>query len=300
MLYFPYPSGLGRAMIELGGESHGWVDGPARPYPRERDVTICIAASCEARKESQRKIILCSDTKQSSSIGAAEILVKHAELTAGWHCLSSGNTLEINMVVKKLRALFGEASQVDESNVCPLVEEALRWCLHKKRDELAHSLYSRGYEDLMATGKTILPADNFARFAQKIEAVSLEAEFVIAGFAGSDDFLIETTRTGAVRTPTHFACVGEGEYLARASLLQREYMFTCEQDEALYYVYEAKKHAERVNSVGPMTIVQLLHMDGSLKMMKLDHSGVFDDLYRRFGPQRIGKFDLPADLFHED
>ena len=64
-----------------------------RPYPWERDMTVCIAAAC--RDGSGPKIVLCTDKKSSSSLGSAETARKAVKLAMNWWCLTAGTEADI-------------------------------------------------------------------------------------------------------------------------------------------------------------------------------------------------------------
>jgi hypothetical protein len=68
---------------------------------------------------------------------------------------------------------------------------------------------------------------------------------------------------------------------------------------ALYEVYEAKKAAESVTSVGPGTLLSVLESDGRRRTFKLDEIEKFlDGLYQKYGPRDVPLLmDVPDMLF---
>jgi 20S proteasome alpha/beta subunit len=191
---------------------------------------------------------------------------------------------------------------VDETTIKNLIEQSLRLRLTQKRDALAHARYSMSYEDVFRSGKENLPEAQFVRFITDASLIQLEAEFIIAGFYNNDDFMFCTKRTGEATSPTYFACAGEGSYLAHAALMSRSYMNVIGLGEALYLVYEAKKAAEAVNSVGKNSLISVLDEDGTrttLNQSEFPH--FFANLYGQYGPRPVPQvIDIPDTLFRND
>lgn len=270
-----------------------------RPYPWEcSKMTICIAVVCNAGKEGGKKIILCTDWRQSSPIGMSDTIYKQPWLPKNWRCLTAGTTTEINALVPKLREKFKNENEITETNIVRVVQSALRERLKEKRDEYAYGEYSRGYDEVMSNGKAIFPEGVYNKFVHESSNIDLGAELIIAGFVNNDEFIIVTTLSGEVKLPTDFSCIGEGEYLAQASLLRREYMDIRNIGVALYQVYEAKRAAERVNSVSELTLIIILNEDGTHKHISQKKMTWFKGLYSDYGPKNTpASIELPDDLF---
>jgi hypothetical protein len=61
---------------------------PERPWPWERSVTVCIAATCvESRKNVEQRIVLCTDWRASSAIGYSDTMLKQKLLPHTMRCL---------------------------------------------------------------------------------------------------------------------------------------------------------------------------------------------------------------------
>ena len=109
----------------------------------------------------------------------------------------------------------------------------------------------------------------------------------------------EQQKRGKLRLLVIFACVGEGSYLAHASLMRRNYIDVKAFGEALYLVFEAKKAAEAVNSVGPDTLISVMSIDGSRRVFDTTKIDYLEDLYKRYGPQPIpDEVVIPEGLFY--
>src|SRR5690348_12969123 len=134
----------------------------------EREMTICIAATCHHSREGGAKIILCTDWRVSGALGSAETANKQMWLPKNWACLTAGDTREINAIIPLMRKSFADAKSVDETNAGSLVEQCLQTRLSQKREALSHSRFSKSYNELYETGKEKLPTDEFSRFISDI------------------------------------------------------------------------------------------------------------------------------------
>jgi hypothetical protein len=265
----------------------------------EREMTICIAAVCNRSREGGAKIILCSDWRETHPFtGAADTVHKQPWLPENWVCLTAGQTAEINAVIPLLRKAFHDAGTVDETNVGPLVIGCLRSRLDEKRDALSYARFSKPYREIYDSGKEKLPSSDFSRFVSDISEVRIDAEFIIAGICNDDDFLLKTNSRAEPSYPNHLACIGDGAFLADASLRRRSLGSTRDFGPALYEVYEAKKAAESLPTVGNSTLVSVLEI-GRKRSFRIDELNKFlDNLYSQYGPKQTPiLMPLSDDLF---
>ena len=240
-------------------------------------MTICIAAVCNnyvGGVAGVKRMIYCTDWRVSSQLGSAETQHKQAWLAGNkFVCLTAGDPSEITVVVDFLRAKFEDAGTIDETNIADLVKQSVLARRVQRRNALAQSRFGMDHDETLRIGKDKLPQEHFMRYLDLAAAVKIDSEFIVAGFGESDDFIVETNRDCDVVMAGDFACIGEGEFLARASLIHREIKNITPFNLALYYVYEAKKAAERVNSVGKSTLITVLHEDGKQFRVKQDREG---------------------------
>ena len=156
------------------------------------------------------------------------------------------------------------------------------------------------HAEVLQFGRERLPTSHFVKYLDDAAKIGLDTEFIVTGFGqGGDDFIVEV-RQNTVSMPDAFACIGEGEFLARSSLLHRGMSTIRRFGAALYEVYEAKKAAERVNSVGKYTLLSVLHEDGggARRTVNLDKMEYLNRLYSEYGP-KVTPPDIPVpdDLF---
>ena len=121
--------------------------------------------------------------------------------------------------------------------------------------------------------------------------MDLKTDLIITGFLGGSEEIYRCNASGKATAVYEYAVVGEGEYLAEASLLQRGQNDIKSLDETLYNVYEAKKHAESVGSVGKLTSIYVFSSDGTHKLIGANAEHQLLEMYRQYGPK-----DLPSEL----
>lgn len=261
---------------------------PHPPYPWEQKVTICIAAGCGTVDDpSAKQIILCTDWRASSSLGASETMLKQRPVGEGWMCLGAGVESEILALHSLLQAGIGSESEVDETNIVTIVGNALKARKLQKADEYTVSRYGISYNDFIDTGKVKFPEETFRRALLRIEAIDIECRLILAGFSEGFPFILDTDKNCRVAIREDFSAIGEGGYLAQASLIQREYMDSRDFYPALYCVYEAKKHAERVPSVGNYTLLRMLSSDGSMTEVTDEIMEALEEKFVELSPKKI-------------
>ena len=112
--------------------------------------------------------------------------------------------------------------------------------------------------------------------------------------------LLMTDDKARVSIEEDFAIVGEGLYLATSSLLQREYLDTFDFEKALYCVYEAKRYAERVASVGEYTSIRVLSSDGTRKIVNLETREKLGKIFLEYGPKNLtDEIDIGNNIYFD-
>ncbi len=263
-----------------------------RPYPWERNMTICTAAIC--RDNHENKIVLCTDQKISTVVGSSDTARKEYGLGNDWHCLVSGSESEFLALVRLYRERF-----VNKANLtATTIDGSMKWPLNQRKAELCDQYtwgrFAVSYLDFMKTGKDQLPPEVFYEAVQHIKNIELDADLIICGFINSAAEIYHTDRRGSAKAAADFATVGEGEYLASSVLLRRKQHNYASLEETLYNVFEAKKFAESVGSVGQKTSISIISEGGRWQQTSLELDDQLAAAYRKYGPKdlpRAIKFD---------
>jgi hypothetical protein len=257
------------------------------PLPAtRRPVTVCIAAVCYQNNEA--KIVLCTDAKATSPLGSKELILKDHLLSQKWHCLKSGGDDDLNALMPLLKARPRGLGLIDETNIVSSMRTALQDRKLERCNEFTQGRYGLPYAEFLQNGKQQLPEDLFLRDISAISRVELNIDCIVAGFL-DDGFpmLMKLDGTGRVTVGEDFLVAGEGAYLAQSALMHRQYYDTGPLDRAIYCVFEAKKYAERVSTVGNFTHLAILSHDGTCNAMQADGGKYLETLYDRYSPQPI-------------
>src|SRR3972149_11453690 len=118
------------------------------------------------------------------------------------------------------------------------------------------------YEQFLKSGIDTISQNVFLSEIMEIQRISLGAEFIVTGFTPDRQPMLVVTHECEAHIYDNFAVIGEGYILATASLLRRAHHDVATMADALYHVYEAKKYAEGVRSVGSATSLHIFHADG--------------------------------------
>jgi hypothetical protein len=265
------------------------------PQWERKHVTICIAAACTHQNPKRpTHIVTCTDWRVTNSLGTADTKVKQHYLREEWRCLAAGVEADILRLVILLREHMSKAETIDDTNVLSVVRAALNERKKEKIDEFTHGRYGMPYQDFLNIGKEKLPSDLHREAVMSIADITLRASCIIAGFMGRFPTIVETTDRCTAHIREDFATIGEGAFLAQAALLQREQSEVCSLPSTIYQVYEAKRYAERVTSVGPNTLLTVVSSTGKERRVGDKAGELLEKAYEKFGPQQIALAELKS------
>jgi 20S proteasome alpha/beta subunit len=255
-----------------------------RPYSWEKEMTVCMAAACKTGDN--RKIMLCADHKSSSILGSSETARKEVPIGSGWYCLTAGTESAILGLVRLLKVEFN-----DDNNIKPeTIDATIKRVLYQRRNELVEEYsqlrFSFSYNGFIKYGKERLPTEIFYDATQKIVQIELNADLIIAGLIGDDPEIYYTDSKGIVRAASHFAVIGEGEYIAASSLLRRGQNDWTSLEKTLYNVFEAKRLSESVGSVGKRTHIAVLEPE-ERRLTSLGLDKQLESWFEKYGPQEV-------------
>ena len=225
-------------------------------------------------------------------------MLKDRGIPHNFRVLTAGSQREILSFIPHLEKYFKDAPQIDETNVAVLLIDALNHRKREKVEEYVQGQYAITYDEFKDIGKDKFPADLYREALGKISRIKIDASCIVGGFYyGQFPLLVTADENSRVTIAEDFAIIGEGEYLAAASLLQREHSDVNDLASTIYAVYEAKKLAERVGSVGRYTTISIMYPNGTLGRVNTDGKNYLDQVYQKYGPQRLQPLVFNDDEF---
>jgi hypothetical protein len=263
----------------------------AIPWERHK-MTVGIAAIC--RHASNAAIVACTDWKVSNSLGSSETRYKLLDI-GSWHLLSAGADDEIARLRLHLDNVFA-SNAVDETTIIPLCNEAVRRRKHEKADGYISAKFGITYDHFLEKGKLLFPSEVFHAIMLDISSLSLRAEMLIFGLENGLPYICEIASDSSVHIREDFAAIGEGRSLAVASLMRRDQSDYTSLHRTIYNVYEAKKYAEKVPSVGELTNIAVNLHDNSIELVSLGYGyECLDLLYETYGPKEMSQSAVQFD-----
>jgi hypothetical protein len=259
-------------------------------------MTVCIAATCEAGTNEAPKIVVCVDALASSDLGSVDYYHKDKTLRGGWRCLIAGSPEDANALLPLLRQQFDQATVIDETNVCDIVSTAVSKRRFQRASQLTASKFGLAYRDFLAS-KDRLPTQIFERMIDEIEKMPWLSDLLVLGFLADGFPIIIRVSNGAVDIMEHFAVIGSGTLLAEASLLHRGHKQSDALDLTLYHAYEAKRHAQRVRTVGDYTHLAVLQANRHPLIVRGVVREYLEEQFMKYGPRDIDRVEMPPEAY---
>lgn len=254
-------------------------------------MTICIAAACTDMVEGKRVqyLVLCSDSRLSSALGSADAYSKHRSLTLSgkWVALTAGEEPSIVSLYKTYIPLFRDETNLQFDTLDRTMKQGAANRKSELCDELIQRKFGMSYSDFLAIGRDQFPPDLYYGTMKEVENLDLGAEFILAGFMGDYTEIYVCEQSAKVYAIEHFACVGEGSYLATSVLLRRSQNLGMELRRTLYDVYEAKRAAEHIGSVSKFTQMRIMTADGKCEWASPHLLKQLSDWYDTYGPKDV-------------
>lgn len=261
-------------------------------------MTVCIAAACwNNREERAPRIVLCSDTKLSSSLGSTEGSLKQAYLGSTWNALTAGNEADIMALLRMYRAKFLEKDSLSAENIDATIKSVLYERKGQLAEEYVQSRFGRSYEYFLKNGKNEFASEHYFEVMQHVARADLGASFIIAGFIDGEAEIYYTETNGTAKAANHYAIIGEGEYVAQSALLRRQHTGLYFLDHTIYHVYEAKRLAEMVPSVGKETVITVIDSDSECYFLTSEYLERLEKWFDEYGPQRITNVHFEGEAF---
>jgi hypothetical protein len=272
----------------------------ARLIKGPREMTVCIAALCKD-EDGVPAIVLCSDNLGSTPLGNKSLIIKTRPLAGTWRIQTAGAEGDLNLLEKLLtrsfRELHGSNEGMDETNVLPAIRAAHQELKRQKASEYTQLKWGMTYENFLSS-KNKFPDDEYRADVFAIGQIPLRTECLISGFDRYGlPMLVQADGAQGSSIQEDFAVAGEGSLLARSALLARGHHDGASLNETLYYVYEAKRCAERVRSVGDLTQLMVVWPYKNRRVLTAGFHYLAEK-FAKYGPQEIppGGIDLPVEV----
>ena len=175
-----------------------------------------------------------------------------------WRCLTAGNDDDVLQLLRFLKKEFFALEYVDETNAIPTIQEAMRLRKEQKANEYTQRKWGLSFADFRKA-KDDFPEEEYRSDIAAIGQITIEVDCILAGFVKNGlPLIVQAHGHHGVHIRDDFAVAGEGSYLAQYGLLHRDHYDVYPLNTTVYCVYEAKKYAERVSSVGKSTYFVIL------------------------------------------
>jgi hypothetical protein len=256
-----------------GGNGAGVsVDGRRSARGTLKQMTVCIAAYIPLPPT----IVVVSDTMLSNDgLSADGIGIKSTPVDdSSWFAMYAGLPEEFSAVTRRMRAtLTGRDNSFDD--VLAAAENAYRDEIRRLGDTKYLAPLGMSREEFMASRELIGEAA-FTRVFESISAVSLQTQLLICGFDADGGHIASVGMDGlySIHDTTGFHAIGEGQWLALATLYASPKFRFNVLEPVIYQLYGAKLAAQRARSVGDETVVFVRTMDGSFAFLKDEHLAV--------------------------
>lgn len=224
----------------------------------EASMTVCIAALCEKAKIA----IAITDKKISSAYGDTEsdLFFKWRLIHPQWAVMFAGDDVTqisdiVNAAEKRMTGTDGSIEAARSH-----VEEAYKNVRLKRAEDLY--LASRGWTlaEFKKRGLELAGENLFLQIDRTITNVKLGISILAIGFANDKAHIFSVENPGISRDHSipGFHAIGDGDINALSCLYQRGLRPETYAAKAIYYLFEAKKYAQKIGSVGEKTDIWVM------------------------------------------
>lgn len=269
-------------------------------------MTLCIAAICEDKEDTQPKIVLCTDLqREQEGIGSSETEEKIGFVRQGWPTLIAGTISKANELLRVYAGYLSEHfHEIDEFNILDHLRKPAHLQKQKLVDHYLQKTFSFGRDYFHKEGKHKLPESFITAQQDVISRITLDASLIIAGFMEESDFVegrkeprpflcvVDDLKTGVdeVTLESEYAAIGSGNYTALSTLYRRVQDSIDSLGRTLYNVYEANCLSDKVPGVGKKYLnIDILYADGTIKTLSDEGYEYLKELFEKYGPKRISE-----------
>lgn len=267
-----------------------------------RAMTVCIAAAYR-EPDHRPGVVLCCDWRVEAGVASSESCDKLAFVKHGWPTLISDSVDAADRLIEVCIETLASIT-LTASNVQAQLEIAAQERIQQIRHHHLMMKWSMSLGKFWEYSKMTPSPDWLLAMKDEIEKLELGAFLLVSGCIDDGAHILRLQSDGEVFAFDNSAAsaIGEGDGLAEAWLHWRKHEDNATLLDAIYNVYEAKRFAEMVGSVGTTyTSVYVLKPDQqvySLTKTARDH------LKARYADFHTGGTfpgrDLPDDLLDPD
>ncbi len=253
---------------------------PAHPRPLRRsewgyDMTLCIAAIGQ-HKDGPMIVtasdLMLSDTYYGFSTETLALKFDPLGPARRWIAMFSGSPTVRRHVVDRAEALLNPSNDDTLDVIVAAMETAYRDELKRKQEgEVLSQIGLDRERFLRSRGK--LGQDEFSRLLNRIEAVNLDTDFLVAGWEADGVPRIFSVHHPGIATQHDslgFYAIGSG-WLPAMGSLYRTYDRYLSPADLVFRVCEAKFLGETAPGVGKFTVVYTIRNGGTHKIYSPDH-----------------------------
>jgi len=148
-------------------------------------------------------------------------------------------------------------------------------------------------EDFNKHGSTSFSEAKHTEIVNEIMNYDLGIEILVCGFGEWRGEILHVGNKGLITTQTEFGfhAIGSGYHTALSSLILRKYAPSMPREEALYYVYEAKKAAESASGVGEKTDIIVFNWKRLPEPAWDQDLLALEKIRKRHAPRKFSKAD---------
>lgn len=253
-------------------------------------MTVCVAALCN----SGLSIILAADRRIGMGFVEGEMESgKIRFLHQYWRAMIAADedAAYAFEVVAKAKERLKAQEHPNVADVKHILAESYQ---QVKNDHVVAKYLPPGWtlEAFNKQGAGSIPELKYIEILTNMQRYDLGIQILVCGFGEWRGEILRVGDRGLVtiQTDSGFDAIGSGDYAAFSTLFQRKYAPSMKEDEALYYVYEAKWAAQRASGVGEETDVLVFNRKRSEVAWDEDLKSL-EEIRKQLAPQSLSKED---------
>ena len=259
-------------------------------------MTVCIAALCQHK--GKPRIVLCTDWRGETYLGASETSDKLRLLPNGWVALLAGDLNRAEELVALYESHLAKKDRfADDNELFTFMKRPAEIFKESLADSYIRQSLGISYREFLDRSDKIPPEIVNAKL-NEIDRIKLSTSLILCGFIriAQDDridpylFVVEDedSHSNVVRVEDNFAAIGSGAYVAIPALHQREHDSEKTLMETIYAVMEAKELSRVVPGIGAATSISVMDADADKPMLwSITEAGYkrCTALFGRLGPK---------------